>query len=141
MYLKYDSAYLSGVIEMASSYSKYMGPSYMTAICFDLKNPLEDFKKFYEIKENINIEKITVTYHDLLISLLGNDKDLIDSIEHLTRLSVGDVEEIYTVEENSNLINSLSRSDGGLSQFYIVEDIYFIKFNKVYVVFMIGNDE
>ena len=48
MYLKYSTAYLSGVLETASSYSKYMGPSYMTALCFDLKSPLEDFKKFYK---------------------------------------------------------------------------------------------
>ena len=141
MYLKYSTAYLSGVVEMASSYSKYMGPSYMTAICFDLKNPLEDFKRFYDIKEDIKVNKVEASYHELLITLLGNDKDLIDTVEHLTRVRIGEVQEIYTIEENSNLLNLLSGSDGGLSPFYIVDDIYFVKFNKMFVVFMIGNDE
>ena len=141
MYLKYSTAYLSGVVEMASSYSKYMGPSYMTAICFDLKNPLEDFKRFYDIKEDIKVNKVETSYHELLITLLGNDKDLIDTVEHWTRVRIGEVQEIYTIEENSNLLNLLSGSDGGLSPFYIVDDIYFVKFNKMFVVFMIGNDE
>jgi len=141
MYLKYSTAYLSGVVEMASSYSKYMGPSYMTAICFDLKNPLEDFKRFYDIKEDIKVNKVETSYHELLITLLGNDKDLIDTVEHWTRVRIGEVQEICTIEENSNLLNLLSGSDGGLSPFYIVDDIYFVKFNKMFVVFMIGNDE
>ena len=141
MYLKYSTAYLSGVVEMASSYSKYMGPSYMTAICFDLKNPLEDFKRFYNIKEDIKVNKVETSYHELLITLLGNDKKLIDTVEHWTRVRIGEVQEIYTIEENSNLLNLLSGSDGGLSPFYIVDDIYFVKFNKMFVVFMIGNDE
>ena len=141
MYLKYSTAYLSGVVEMASSYSKYMGPSYMTAICFDLKNPLEDFKRFYNIKEDIKVNKVETSYHELLITLLGNDKNLIDTVEHWTRVRIGEVQEIYTIEENSNLLNLLSGSDGGLSPFYIVDDIYFVKFNKMFVVFMIGNDE
>ena len=93
------------------------------------------------IKEEINIEKIKTTYHDLLITLLGNDKDLIDTVEHWTRVRIGEVEEIYTVEENSNLLNLLSGSDGGFSPFYMLEDIYFIKFNKMFVIYMIGNDE
>ena len=141
MYLKYSTAYLSGVVETASSYSKYMGPSYMTALCFDLKSPLEDFKRFYNIKEDIKVNKVETSYHDLLITLLGNDKDLIDTVEHWTRVRIGEVEEIYTVEENSNLLNLLSGSDGGLSPFYMLEDIYFIKFNKMFVIYMIGNDE
>ena len=141
MYLKYSTAYLSGVVEMASSYSKHMGPSYMTALCFDLKSPLEDFKRFYDIKEDIKVNKVETSYHELLITLLGNDKNLIDTVEHWTRVRIGEVQEIYTIEENSNLLNLLSGSDGGLSPFYIVDDIYFVKFNKMFVVFMIGNDE
>ena len=113
----------------------------MTALCFDLKNPLEDFKRFYNIKEDIKVNKVETSYHDLLITLLGNDKDLIDTVEHWTRVRIGEVQEIYTIEDDSNLLNLLSGSDGGLSPFYIVDDIYFVKFNKMFVVFMIGNDE
>ena len=141
MYLKYSTAYLSGVVETASSYSKYMGPSYMTALCFDLKSPIEDFKKFYKIKEDINIKIIKNTYHDLLITLLGNDKDLIDTVEHWTRIRIGEVQEIYTIEDDSNLLNILSGSDGGLSPCYMLEDICFIKLNKMFLILMIGNAE
>ena len=56
-------------------------------------------------------------------------------------MEVGDYKKVLTVSENSKVLDLLSGSDGGIGGFYIVEDVYFIEFDKMIVCFIIGNDE
>ena len=47
-------------------------------------------------KEEFNIEKYDNSLEQLLIDLLGNNKDLIEGLLHWIHIESGDVKEIYT---------------------------------------------
>lgn len=142
MYLEGFSSYVDGLVNMASSCSEYMMPSYMRAICFKKKAFKKSFCTFYEIpKEQLDIVETSLTLKDFIIQSFGNNKEIIEGLTHWLHIEAGDPKKILTVPNNSKVLNLLSGSDGGISGFYFVEDIYFIEFNKMVICFIIGNDE
>ena len=134
-------SYVSGLTNMASSMSLDIGPSFVEADCFDLDNYLEDFLKYYEIKDNnIKLVESNSSLKDIFYEFFGENKKIISSLTYWIELHFGKYEHIYTVEE-AKLYEYLSRSDGGVSSFYIVEDLYFVEFSDKVLCFMIGNNE
>lgn len=142
MYLEGFSSYVDGLVNMASSCSEYMMPSYMRAICFKKKNYKKAFCNFYKIPEKeLEIIETSLTLKDFIIQSFGNIKEITEGLTHWLHIEVGDSKKILTVPDSSKVLNLLSGSDGGISGFYFVEDIYFIEFDKMIVCFIIGNDE
>ena len=142
MYLEGFSSYVDGLVNMASSCSEYMMPSYMRAICFKKKDFKKSFCNFYKIPEKeLEIIETSLTLKDFIIQSFGNNKEIIEGLTHWLHIEAGDPKKILTVPNNSKVLNLLSGSDGGISGFYFVEDIYFIEFNKMVICFIIGNDE
>ena len=142
MYLEGSSSYVDGLVNMASSCSEYMMPSYMRAICFKKKDFKKSFCNFYKIPEKeLEIIETSLTLKDFIIQSFGNIKEIIEGLTHWLHIEAGDPKKILTVPNNSKVLNLLSGSDGGISGFYFVEDIYFIEFNKMVICFIIGNDE
>ena len=143
MYIKGTSPYINGLTNMASSCTKQMGPSYMKAVCFDKKNYIESFKDYYNIpNEKVSLTETAMTLKDFLECFFGKNKEIIEGLMHWIHINAGDAKKVLTIEdENRDLIETLSGSDGGISGFYILEDIYFIEFDKMVICFTIGNDE
>ena len=138
MYLKDESLYVSGLVNMASFNT---GPSYVDAICMTKDNYKDAFSKFYKIKkETILLEKSFQSLESLLKVLFNLEKKPIDTLMHWLTRECGECINIYT-SENEELLLSLSGESKGLGPFFFLEEIYFIEFEKMIVCFMIGNDE
>ncbi|MBQ6497967.1 MAG: hypothetical protein IJI58_04570 [Bacilli bacterium] len=142
MYLANSSSYISGLFNLSSSVSKTIGPSYIQADCFEKKDYKKKFIEMYEIpKEEFNIEKYDNSLEQLLIDLLGNNKDLIEGLLHWLHIESGDVKEIYTVPEDSNVMNYIGSEYNGYGPFFFCEDLYFIETDRMIICLLIGNDE
>lgn len=135
------SLYITGLTNMASSLSKNIGPSFVEVDCFDKDNYKKEFAKYYEIKEgDIKLVESNLTMREILLEWFGEEEsNITDSLLYWIKRDSGKSLKVY--EYTNNLDELLSRSDGGLSQFYIVEDIYFIEFDEVVMCFILGNNE
>ena len=138
MYLKNESIYISGLVNMASFNT---GPSYVDAICMTKDNYKEVFSKIYRIKkETITLEKTNQSLESLLKVLFNLEKKPLDTLIHWMTRECGKCIDIYT-SENKELLSSLSGASKGIGPFFFLEEIYFIEFEKMIVCLMIGNDE
>ena len=135
------SLYITGLTHMASSLSKNIGPSIVEVDCFDKNNFDEEFAKSYNIKkEDVKLKESKYTMKDILLSWFGKDEtNITDSLLYWIEFDSGKAIKVY--EYTNNLDELLSRSEGGVSNFYFVEDIYFIEFDTVIMSFILGNNE
>ena len=142
MYLKDQSLYISGLMNMASSCSKTIGCSYIQADCFEKSNYRKKFATMYEIPEDIfHLEEYNDSLENLLIELLGNDKRLIDGLIHWLHMEAGDVGKIYTVPEDTKVLELIGAESGGYGPFYFCDNLFFIETDRMVVCLLIGNDE
>lgn len=137
------SSYLTGLTNLASYYSKEIGPSYIEADCFDLKNYKEAFSKFYKVSSlDFELLETNKKIEDVFMAWLGKkDMSLTEGVIHWINNCIGAPIKVYGVECDSDFLQSLSAFNGGSSSFYFIEDIYFIEFKEYMVCFMLGNDE
>ena len=138
-YLKEDTLFISGLIQMASSCSRIMGCSYATGLCFRRKNYLKGFQDFYEIKEEIKLKKLNISLEKLITRIFDKNKRMITGLAHWIHYSCGDTLNIYRI--NDEVTDLLSGYNKGHGPFFFCEDIYFIECEKKVVCLMIGNDE
>ena len=140
---KFISSYISGLTNMASSCSNEIGPSYISADCFNKKNFKKEFSKYYKIPiECIKIEESKKTLEQVFSEWLGKKgDDIIENLLYWIKLCVGEPIKTFDLSEDSNLINILSRCDNGISEFYFVEDVFFVEYKEYMVCFIIGNNE
>ena len=136
------SSYLTGLTNLASSISKEIGPSFIDVDCMDKDNYEEAFAKRYNIsKDLIELKEEDMSLEQILKAWLGeSNKELIESLLYWIEFKVGKSIKVYT-EKNNKLIDALSRCEGGISMFYIVDDIYFVEFDEYMVCFSLGNNE
>ena len=138
MYLKNESLYVSGLVNMASF---NIGASYMQADCFKLNNYLDAFSKKYKIsKDIINLKEEKISIEELFKEILNLDKNQTNNFIYWLETETGKCNKIYTIE-NSEFYDKLSGEYNGISGFYFVEEAYFIEFDKMFICFMIGNNE
>ena len=142
-YLRYLSNYVAGLVNMASSCSKTMGPSYVDADCFSRENFEDEFANLYNVnKDEIKLTEINKSFRDVLSDLFGTDTyGLIDGLEHWIHMKAGDSIKLYRISEDCRLSELLSGDNGGCGAFFFMEDIFFFEFEKMVICFMIGNDE
>ena len=130
----YLSGYLEGLLNMASSLSDYIGPSYIKVDCYNKKDFKEEFCKNYEIKEFNMIKKEEKLYSPLFNWL--NDKKLVESIIYWFEIHVHGEKQVYYPDES--LINIL---DDKRKDFYSLDDMFFVETKKYIFVFLLGNNE
>ena len=134
------SNYINGGIDLIAYSSTRIGRSSIRVTCFKSDKFINNFSKFYKInKTDVNLDK---DHHDanyFLESWLGS-KSKINNLVSLIEIEIGEILDIY-VPHDDRLKDILSGSEGGLSGFYFVEDIFFISSNKYMVCFILGNNE
>ena len=135
------SSYFSGLANMASSVSKEIGPSFIEVDCMYKNGYKKAFAKQYRISEDlIELTKEDITLEQLLSEWLGkSNKLLIESLLYWIEFQIGKPISVYGT--SNELMDSLSRSEGGISMFYITDGIYFVEFDKYMVCFSMGNNE
>ncbi len=137
------SSYITGLTNLASYYSEEIGPSYIEADCFDLKNYKDDFSKYHNVSPNdFKLVDTNKELKDVLLSWLGSkDIKIIDGIIHWINVYIGSPKKIYSIKCSDDFLDSLSIFNGGSSRFYFIEDIYFVEFKEYMVCFILGNNE
>ena len=131
--------YLRGVMNIASSVSKNIGPSYIEVECYDKSEFEEEFKRNYKINIKLEeLEKLNNSLEDALKIWFYNEKSLIDSINYLFRLHLPEIKNIYYITEE--LINEI-RNKKVNSIFYDIEDFIFIELEDKIIIFILGNNE
>ena len=142
MYLIEETEYISGLVNMASSLSDWMGVSYMDAICFNKDSYLEDFSKLHNInKEDIKIHESIISLEEFIKNNFGNNKKLIDGLSYWITRKAGDFIKVYEQSSNSKLNELIEKSQYGKTPFFFIENIIFIEFDNMIISFITGNNE
>ena len=131
----YLSSYLEGICNMASSISKSIGYSYVKVDAYDKSSFQEEFKKYYKLKENINLIE---TPNSLQTTLLNwfQEENIVESITYWFHLKTNENTKVYLSEEK--LIREL---DEKRMDFYNLEDLFFVECKNIIFVFLLGNNE
>lgn len=133
MYLKEKSNYIKGLVNMASH---NMGPSYMTATCYD---NFTSFQKDYKIPSSISeLEEIKKTPSEFFQEILKIEGRELDTLLHWFRMRCGDILKIST-SKNEKLLDHIMKKK--YSPFFFLEEMYFLDFKDITIILMIGNDE
>ena len=142
MYLVEETEYISGLVNMASSVSDWMGVSFMDAICFKKEKFLEEFSYLHNIKkEDIKIHETNISLEEFIKNYFGNDKKLIEGLSYWITRKVGVFKRIFEQDSNSKLNELLEKSHYGKTPFFFIEDVVFIEFEKTVIAFITGNNE
>ena len=136
MYLERESLFLSGVTEMSSSASSYIGPSFVVTECYKKDGYEEEFKYVHSLKNNLNLEPINETFKEVLISLFGEDKKIIEGLLYLFSRYSDSFNKIYTINDKK-VLEMIEKK----VMFYSLEDIYFIEGDNIVFCLLMGNNE
>lgn len=141
MYIEDKSLYLSGVMNMASSCSSWIGCSYVEVAVFKKSNYREHFCELYDMKmEELKLKKINKTMKEVFIDIFGKDERLLAGLDYLVNRKISSLNDIYSIEDMA-LLEELSDKDVGIAPFYIIDGIYFIEGEKEVLCLVIGNNE
>ncbi|MBR3210373.1 MAG: hypothetical protein IKF71_00350 [Bacilli bacterium] len=124
---EYMHAYLDGIMNMASSLSKNMGPSYILVDCYNK----EEFDKYFKIKYT----STTLSFEEKLKEWFMNDQKTIDSILHWTHRYIKEIKKIYTISEKE--LEKLEKT----TLFYTVEDMFILETKDYMITYILGNNE
>ena len=131
------SNYLTGIMQMASSLSNNIGPSYINVECYEKEKFAEEFCREYKITDqDLDIEIANRNLITALFSWFGNEKQIVDSIVYWFNLKCKEKKTIYLPSEK--LMNKISKKE---NFFYYLEDVLFIESEKNYIVLYLGNNE
>ena len=118
-----------------------IGCSYMKSYCYELNNYIDEFAKDYRVpKDIIKLEEEKENIEPFFKEVLNLDKKQAETFTFWLQKQAGKCNKIYTPKDNK-LCDKLGGENNGISGFYFVEYVCFIEFEKLAVVFIIGNDE
>ncbi len=123
----YLSAYLDGLLNMASSLSKSIGPSLVSVNCYDKK----EFDKEYKI----DYSPTSLSYEDKLKEWFVDEKKVVESILYWTNRYIKDIKKIYIINKKDL---DLFKKDNPL---YFIDDVFIIETKDFMVTFVLGNNE
>ena len=116
----YLSAYLDGLLNMASSLSKSIGPSSVSINCYDKK----EFDKEYKI----DYSPTSLSYEDKLKEWFIDEPIIVESI-------LKEIKKLYVIN-NKDL--DLFKKDNPL---YFIEDVFILETTNYMITFVLGNNE
>ena len=132
----YYDGYLTGLLNMASSLSDYIGPSYIKVNCYEKKNFKKEFSEIYKInKEELNLIETENSIETTLLDWF-QDKKMVDSITYWFNVTIRGDKKVYLAEDK--LVNIL---DSKRNDFYSLDNLFFVECKKYMFVFLLGNNE
>ena len=130
MSIRDDNLYISGIVSMASF---NMGPSYMMVDCY---HDVDSLLKDYKINDNVVFDDVCIPFKELMHNLLRLDDKALDTFLFLISMKAGSVKNIRTICD-SKVLDLIEK----YTTFYILEEVYFVEFEKMNICFLIGNNE
>ena len=119
----YLNGYINGLANAAAVYSDRMRYSSFDIYCFDR----DDFLNEYKELQRESIESLKDAGEEY-----GGSEPQIPEIEQLG---------VYLFKDEDNERENASGYNSGWGSFYFVEEMFFVKYERSTVLFMIGNDE
>ncbi len=133
----YYGSYLEGLLNMASSLSKSIGPSYIKVHGYEKNTFIEDFSKNYKIpKESIKLAETDKNLETTLLDWFYNENNIVKSIVYWFNIEIRGEKKVYLSDEK--LVNTL---DSKRRDFYSLDDMFFVECNEYIFVFLLGNNE
>ena len=132
----YLSSYLEGICNMASSISKSIKYSYIKVDAYNKSSFQENFKKYYHLKEDINLVETSNSLDTTLLDWFQNEEKIVESITYWFHLKINEETKVYLAEEK--LVSELDKKR---MDFYNLEDLFFVESNNIIFVFLLGNNE
>ena len=123
----YLSAYLDGLLNMAYSLSKSIGPSSVSINCYDKK----EFDKEYKI----DYSPTSLSYEDKLKEWFIDEPIIVESILYWTNRYIKEIKKLYVIN-NKDL--DLFKKDNPL---YFIEDVFILETTNYMITFVLGNNE
>ena len=130
----YLSGYLEGMLNLSSSLSKTIGPSFIKVHCYEKKTFQKEFNNRYQIKD-FNLIETNQSLETTLLDWLGDSK-IVESILYWFEIEYRGDKKVYQVEQT--LINELDEKQ---QDFYSLEDLFVVECKKYMFVFLLGNNE
>ena len=126
--------YINGLTHMIST-----TPSYINAYCLDKQKYKTEFSKKLEVPiENIKLKESKNSLKEI-VTTWENPKTA-DTFCYWLGQKVGEIKQILQPQDNS-LEEKLSGMNGGVSGFYIVEEVYFVECSNYVICICMGNNE
>jgi hypothetical protein len=124
-------SYLNGLMNMASSMSKSIGPSYIIVDCYK-KEHLEQLKKDYHINK-LNLS--TLSFKEKIEEWFFEDKKAIESILFWSNKKIKEERNIYELEKIE--FEKMEK----YTPFYIIDDAFILETDKYLILYVLGNNE
>ncbi len=124
-------SYLNGLMNMASSLSKSIGPSYIIVDCYK-KEELEKLKKDYHIKK---ITPSTLSFKEKLGEWFLEERITIESILYWSERKIKEERNIYDIERED--FEKMEK----YTPFYIIDDAFILETDKYLILYILGNNE
>ena len=121
---------------MASSISKSIKYSYIKVDAYNKSSFQENFKKYYHLKEDINLVETSNSLDTTLLDWFQNEEKIVESITYWFHLKINEETKVYLAEEK--LVSELDKKR---MDFYNLEDLFFVESNNIIFVFLLGNNE
>ena len=135
------NCYLNGLLDIASSVSVWIGPSYVTAKVFDNDAFLTGFYEYYHYDPDVLLDTV-LSFDELLRQWFGDeektDKKTVQALSYHIGKRFGKAEKVYSVKED--FLQQLEKKNSPVP-FTFVEDMAAVRFEKHTVCFVAGNNE
>ena len=124
-------SYLKGITDIISS---NIMPSYI--VSFSLEKE-DEFYNYYHISKNkIKIEVINEKYDDFIKHTFNLNGRMLETFIYLINKLCGNCKKIYYLSGEE-----LEKKVRKYEPFYILEEVFLIEYEKMYICFIIGNNE
>ncbi|MBQ3460892.1 MAG: hypothetical protein IJH14_09500 [Solobacterium sp.] len=133
--------YAKGLMNLASSMSAWMGPSFCDAYCYLPEEFEAEFIRDMRMKKMPAYEECPDSDRDTFVELFGKEeKQLLDGLQYWLNFELGPFEKAYRIVDEEKLLN---RMDGNRNntRFFFLETIRILKYRKVILVLVCGNNE
>lgn len=131
------SCYIEGLCNMASSMSKSIGPSYIKVNCYDKKDLKEKFTKDYKITpEDLKLTNTNQSLTTTLLDWFYDEPKIVESLTYWIDLYYRGEKKVYLADEK--LFHKIQEKQ---KDFYILDDLFFMEYKDIMIVFLLGNNE
>lgn len=133
--------YARGLMNLASSMSEWMGPSFCDAYCYLPEEFETEFIRDMKMKKMPVYEECPDSDREIFAQLFGREeKQLLDSLQYWLGFELGTFEKAYRIIDEEKLLGNMDGNRNN-TRFFFLETVRILKYRKVILVLVCGNNE
>lgn len=134
------SEYITGILNLASSVSDWMGPSFCDAYCYAPETFEKKVVQDLKLKTMFHYEDSSQTEREVFAELFGDDRKLLEGMEYWIMMKIGDFQKVCTIKDEHQICDRMFRKYNN-TRFYTVETIRMLVYEKAILIMVCGNNE